>query len=153
MRLIDARKFVNGERDIFRDRNDSDYFSYAILSHRWEDEEVSFQDVRQLHASPFLKERKGYRKVLSACLRALADCFLYIWIDTCKCCIQCVGSVVRRLPHMPPSVAYEAPNWRLLLPSSSRGYIGPVGTANRKVSLWCPTKSSRALRFTTLVIR
>jgi hypothetical protein len=97
MRLIDARKFVNGERDIFRDRNDSDYFSYAILSHRWEDEEVSFQDVRQLHASPFLKERKGYRKVLSACLRALADCFLYIWIDTCKCCIQCVGSTANDL--------------------------------------------------------
>jgi hypothetical protein len=63
--------------------------------------------------------------------------------------IDPVVTVVRRLPHMPPSVAYEAPNWRLLLPGSSRGYIGPVGTANRKVSLWCPTKSSRALRFTT----
>lgn len=85
MRLINARKFVNGEQNFFRDRNDNDSFSYAILSHRWEDEEISLQDVQRLDASPDLKERKGYQKVRNACLCSLEYGLLYLWIDTCKC--------------------------------------------------------------------
>ena len=86
MRLIDAREFVNEERDFFLDYRDEFTTPYTIISHRWEDEEVSLQDVIQLHTSPSLKGRKGYQKVLNACLRTLADCFRYVWIDTCKCC-------------------------------------------------------------------
>ena len=86
MRLIDARKFVNGERDFFLEYRNEVTRPYTIISHRWEDEEVSLQDVIQLHTSPSLRQRKGYQKVRNACLRTLADCFRYVWIDTCRCC-------------------------------------------------------------------
>jgi hypothetical protein len=83
MRLIDARKFVNEERDFFLDYRDEFTTPYTIVSHRWEDDEISLQDVRMLHISPSLREQKGYQKVRNACLRTLAGCFRYVWIDTC----------------------------------------------------------------------
>ena len=89
MRLIDAKKFVTGEQCFFLEHRDDLTTPYTIISHRWEEEEVSLQDVIQLHTSPSLKERKGYQKVTNACLRTLADCFRYVWIDTCKCCDEC----------------------------------------------------------------
>lgn len=52
---------------------------YAILSHRWEAEEILFQDV-QTDQWP---RKKGIDKVMRACLRAKDDGFRYIWIDTC----------------------------------------------------------------------
>lgn len=52
---------------------------YSILSHRWEDEEILFEDV-QTDQWP---QKKGVDKVKKACLRAKDDGFRYIWIDTC----------------------------------------------------------------------
>ncbi|KAI8678039.1 HET domain-containing protein [Fusarium keratoplasticum] len=52
---------------------------YAILSHRWEAEEILFEDV-QTDQWP---QKKGVDKVKRACLRAKDDGFEYIWIDTC----------------------------------------------------------------------
>ncbi|KAL2127420.1 hypothetical protein VTI74DRAFT_10763 [Chaetomium olivicolor] len=52
---------------------------YAVLSHTWEEEEVSFQDVEQGLA----KTRHGFGKVAGACALAIKDGFDYIWIDTC----------------------------------------------------------------------
>ncbi|KAM6536621.1 hypothetical protein FALCPG4_002610 [Fusarium falciforme] len=52
---------------------------YAILSHRWEAEEILFEDV-QTDQWP---EKKGVGKVKRVCLRAKDDGFKYIWIDTC----------------------------------------------------------------------
>ncbi|RSM09713.1 hypothetical protein CDV31_007553 [Fusarium ambrosium] len=52
---------------------------YAILSHRWETEEILFEDV-QTDKWP---QKKGIDKVKRACLRASEDGFKYIWIDTC----------------------------------------------------------------------
>ncbi|KAF2736355.1 HET-domain-containing protein [Polyplosphaeria fusca] len=54
---------------------------YAILSHTWEHEEVTFQEMSYLHAS--LTNRKGYRKINHACVRALKDGLQYAWVDTC----------------------------------------------------------------------
>lgn len=52
---------------------------YAILSHRWEAEEILFEDV-QTDQWP---RKKGVDKVKKACLRAKDDGFEYIWVDTC----------------------------------------------------------------------
>ena len=53
---------------------------YAILSHTWGDEEVSFLDFH----GPHLHNMKNYTtKVVNACERARRDGLPYIWIDTC----------------------------------------------------------------------
>ncbi|KAE8442823.1 hypothetical protein EG329_002795 [Mollisiaceae sp. DMI_Dod_QoI] len=52
---------------------------YAILSHTWGNDEVSFQDMDR--AKPTQKE--GYVKIKYACKQALIDELEYVWIDTC----------------------------------------------------------------------
>ena len=56
---------------------------YAILSHTWGEEEVSFDEVSTL--SPNARLKKGYKKITSACRHALKDNVKYCWVDTCKC--------------------------------------------------------------------
>ena len=51
---------------------------YAILSHTWGDEEVSFREVQQGTAS----SKKGYEKIRSTCRQALEDGLEYAWVDT-----------------------------------------------------------------------
>jgi hypothetical protein len=60
--------------------------TYAILSHRWEDEEVSFQDLTS-GAGP---NKMGWAKIESSCRRAALDDFEWIWIDSC--CIDKTSS-------------------------------------------------------------
>jgi hypothetical protein len=52
---------------------------YAILSHTWEDEEVTLQDMEKGVAPT----KKGYQKLTSSCQRAAADGYEWMWIDTC----------------------------------------------------------------------
>jgi len=52
---------------------------YAILSHTWGSEEVSFEDISQ----PTAWNRAGYTKIEKACQQAIDDELQYIWIDTC----------------------------------------------------------------------
>jgi hypothetical protein len=61
---------------------------YAILSHVWGLEEVSFQDMT---GDRGLAERKeGFLKVRDSCAQARRDGYGYIWIDTC--CIDKTSS-------------------------------------------------------------
>lgn len=53
---------------------------YAILSHTWGKEEVSFQDIQNLKSA---RRLEGYRKIQSTCKQALQDGLRYVWIDTC----------------------------------------------------------------------
>ncbi|KAF9462360.1 heterokaryon incompatibility protein-domain-containing protein [Collybia nuda] len=53
---------------------------YAILSHVWEIEEVTFQDIVDLNKA---KKMYGYAKIANACDTARQDGLEYIWIDTC----------------------------------------------------------------------
>jgi hypothetical protein len=53
---------------------------YAILSHRWEDGEVSFQDM-QNPAVAFTK--KGFAKIRKSCEHAVNDGYNNVWVDTC----------------------------------------------------------------------
>ncbi|KAN0099596.1 Heterokaryon incompatibility protein (HET) domain containing protein [Hyaloscypha variabilis] len=65
---------------------------YAILSHTWGDDEVSFQEFTQLSEAKNDKttNKDGYRKITAACAQALKDGYSYAWIDTC--CIDKTSS-------------------------------------------------------------
>lgn len=52
---------------------------YAILSHTWGEQEVTFADLCYEDVS----NMRGYQKIKQSCARALTDGFEYIWIDTC----------------------------------------------------------------------
>jgi Heterokaryon incompatibility protein (HET) len=53
---------------------------YAILSHTWGEEEISFQDMSDTDK---IRNRRGYIKIQWACYLARQDGWEYIWIDTC----------------------------------------------------------------------
>jgi hypothetical protein len=53
---------------------------YAILSHRWEDDEVSFQNIQNLDTASCMK---GFTKIKNSCEQALKDGYGYVWVDTC----------------------------------------------------------------------
>ncbi|KAI4677366.1 uncharacterized protein J4E88_007174 [Alternaria novae-zelandiae] len=52
---------------------------YAILSHTWGDEEVSFADFTTGQHTV----RSGYQKILFTCQQATKDGIGYAWVDTC----------------------------------------------------------------------
>lgn len=53
---------------------------YAILSHTWEDEEVTFQDIQNLDVA---RKKRGYAKIAKCCETALEEGLQWAWIDTC----------------------------------------------------------------------
>jgi hypothetical protein len=61
---------------------------YAILSHTWGAEEVSFQDLRGPRG--IIQDFAGYKKIRRCCAQAASDGFKYVWIDTC--CIDKTNS-------------------------------------------------------------
>ncbi|KAI0891402.1 heterokaryon incompatibility protein-domain-containing protein [Annulohypoxylon nitens] len=80
MRLLNAKKLVIDEFQ-------QNIPPYAILSHTWGDEEVSFVDFTEGKAS----HRKGYQKISRCCEQTIYDGLEYVWIDTC--CIDKRSSV------------------------------------------------------------
>ncbi|KAH8811438.1 heterokaryon incompatibility protein-domain-containing protein, partial [Xylogone sp. PMI_703] len=60
---------------------ETDVSGYAILSHTWGDEEVTFQDMHR--GLDFARRKKGFTKIQGTCSRAKADGFSYAWVDTC----------------------------------------------------------------------
>jgi hypothetical protein len=55
---------------------------YAILSHRWGDGEVTYQDMR--HGLRGVVEKKvGFGKTQNCCEQAATDGLAYAWVDTC----------------------------------------------------------------------
>ena len=67
---------------------EDDVPDYAILSHTWGADEVTYQDYR--NPSPKIRLSAGYRKLENCCAQAVADGFEYVWIDTC--CIDKTSS-------------------------------------------------------------
>ncbi|KAL2133163.1 hypothetical protein VTI74DRAFT_2824 [Chaetomium olivicolor] len=59
---------------------------YAILSHTWGDEEVTYQEINSAER----ETKKGFAKILGCCRQALADTLEWVWIDTC--CIDKTSS-------------------------------------------------------------
>jgi hypothetical protein len=66
---------------------------YVILSHRWEEEEVSFAEFTRDQAA--VKAKRGFRKIDLTCRQAVEDGYQYASVDTC--CIRNVALVT-----MPP---------------------------------------------------
>ncbi len=58
---------------------DSEIPKYAILSHRWEDGEISFKDVTEVDNL----QAPGWVKVRKSCEIAKSLGYPWIWIDTC----------------------------------------------------------------------
>lgn len=54
---------------------------YAILSHTWEEEEVTYKEMKK-HPGEAAK-KKGYQKIKACAQQALKDGVDYFWIDTC----------------------------------------------------------------------
>jgi hypothetical protein len=73
MRLLHTKKLC------FEEFFDSKVPQDAILSHRWEDGEVSFQDFEEGKK----KDGAGYRKILNCCTLAKSQAYNWVWMDTC----------------------------------------------------------------------
>ncbi len=60
---------------------DEDIPPYAILSHTWGEEEISFQDWKE--QSPFdISLKTGYSKIKHCCKQAQHDGLEWAWVDT-----------------------------------------------------------------------
>ena len=69
---------------------------YAILSHRWGEQEVSYEDYALVHDATMepmrellkarvvqTKQKSGYRKIIDCCEFTRSQGHSYVWIDTC----------------------------------------------------------------------
>lgn len=83
MRLVNVRTLV-----LEKPRYGQATPPYAILSHTWEDNEITLQEFTSATAK--IKAKKGYVKVTQACALALKDGIDYVWVDTC--CIDKTSS-------------------------------------------------------------
>ena len=73
MYLINVKTF---QLEFFQDDRNHEY---AILSHRWQEEEVLFRDMQTGGAS----RKKGFAKLKRFCEEAAAAQYTYAWCDTC----------------------------------------------------------------------
>ncbi|KAL4893670.1 ankyrin repeat-containing domain protein [Aspergillus ambiguus] len=115
MRLIQIEE--GGHRLSMTEVNDRDVPKYAILSHTWGDEEITFEKMRRNQE----KDSEGYRKI-EGCCRIAAAGYQYVWVDTC--CIdktssaelsEAINSMYRWYEEADVCYAYlaDVPNVRL----------------------------------------
>jgi hypothetical protein len=75
MRLLNTTTMLLEPKEFFGDQIPR----YAILSHQWKSEEVTFRDINE----PRAKRMKGYAKIKFTCDQARMDGYQYAWVDTC----------------------------------------------------------------------
>jgi hypothetical protein len=73
-------RLINTSSGAFEEFIGGDIPKYAILSHTWEEEEVSYQD----YLGGAFSHKKGYNKVKKPLELARLDNIQYVWIDTCN---------------------------------------------------------------------
>ena len=99
MRLIDVNAFLEREGLIKRGKRvdrrakvlefgDDEVAEYAILSHRWIEQEVDYNEIVELAKMSKedrneIRRRDGYRKILQSCEQAKKDGYKWLWVDTC----------------------------------------------------------------------
>lgn len=99
--------------------------NYAILSHRWEDDEVSYQDF----VNGTVQERKGFRKLDLFCKQVMQNeqDVEYVWMDTC--CIdktnnselsEAINSMYRWYQNARVCYAYLADVFDLSMPEFAK---------------------------------
>ncbi|KAL1902904.1 hypothetical protein Sste5346_000816 [Sporothrix stenoceras] len=84
IRLLHSRDFTFHE---FPTRREPNVPKYAILSHTWGDDEVSFKKLQEIvrdgMIEPGTNLGDGLGKIVNCCRQAAADGYDYAWIDTC----------------------------------------------------------------------
>ena len=73
-------RLVNSHTLRLEEVQDENAKKYAILSHRWEADEVSFQDMQD---PVMASNKKGFMKIQKSCEHALKVGIEYVWVDTC----------------------------------------------------------------------
>ena len=78
MRLLRTSVSVNHSFEVqyFQDDNIP---KFAILSHTWDEDEVTFQDLEAGRG----QAKKGFQKIRNCCRIARDAGYEYVWIDTC----------------------------------------------------------------------
>ncbi|EKD15803.1 HET domain protein [Drepanopeziza brunnea f. sp. 'multigermtubi' MB_m1] len=89
-------RLINTSTLLLHDFPGRDVPLYAILSHRWEDGEVTFHDMQ----SGLGPERAGWIKIIGCCSQAARDGWEYIWIDTCCIDRSCGAEVSEAINAM-----------------------------------------------------
>ncbi|KAH7063821.1 heterokaryon incompatibility protein-domain-containing protein [Paraphoma chrysanthemicola] len=79
-------RLINTTTLVVEEFNPHNVPPYAILSHTWEEEEMSLQEMRSTRFST----KKGFAKIKRCCVQAAEDGFTHCWIDTC--CIDKTSS-------------------------------------------------------------
>ncbi|KAL4068376.1 heterokaryon incompatibility protein-domain-containing protein [Scleroderma yunnanense] len=99
MRLINVKAFIKRESMInmgwrvarptrVLEFHGDEATDYAILSHRWIDQEVNYEEMVNLtkmdkEERDEVRQRDGYRKILNSCAQAKRDRYEWLWVDTC----------------------------------------------------------------------
>ncbi|KAK4556073.1 hypothetical protein LTR86_006769 [Recurvomyces mirabilis] len=73
---------INTQTQHLQSFTDANRPRYAILSHTWEDDEVTFQDMRSTGISQ-ARTRQGYQKIAATCSKAIEEGLQWAWVDTC----------------------------------------------------------------------
>ena len=74
-------RLINTTTLRFREFFGSEIPLYAILSHRWQSAEVSYQDFMARGANDF--DRPEYKKIVDCCAFAASQGYSWVWIDAC----------------------------------------------------------------------
>jgi hypothetical protein len=77
--FVNTMWLINTETLALEYFHEPDRVRYVILSHTWEEDEMTFQEMQ---LNPDL-EKKGFKKILDCCKWARQDDFQYAWVDTC----------------------------------------------------------------------
>lgn len=87
MRLLRTTTLTDDKHElVVEEFSDPDIPQYAMLSHAWEEDEVTFAHVENNTATT----RKGYQKIKYVMDQARKDNLDYVWVDTC--CIDKTSS-------------------------------------------------------------
>jgi len=99
MRLINVKAFLQREQLFSQGKRvdrrakvlefgDDEVTEYAILSHRWIQQEVDYNEIVKLakkdeEERTKIRRRDGYRKIIRSCEEAKKDGYKWLWVDTC----------------------------------------------------------------------
>jgi len=72
-------RLLHAEKRTLKEFFDDAIPIYAILSHTWGEDEVTFQDILK----PECRKKIGYVKINYACEQAIRDNIAWVWVDTC----------------------------------------------------------------------
>lgn len=81
---------------------------YAILSHTWGVEEVTYQEIANLEQA---KLKAGFLKIQYTCEQAIKDGWTHAWVDTC--CIDKTSSA--ELSEAINSISSGTKTWRSVM--------------------------------------